>query len=349
MERLWQLCLSSRYRLPLFPTDVSQRRAVRCLARVTAGRLVLFGLVHEHGHPVVFCSDESLGLLKRSVRVSLRRVAAQPIEKVWAEPVRGRSHVLALLRYALQQPIRHGVLEHPALWSGSCFVDLVGARYLPELELRLAEALPGVRQSELYELVGLPPRRIAPAGDDLIRELGARRLLEAVAAALAVDPSLRGQSPRNVAARTLVVQVGRRIGFSWTEIQRVLPVSHAALFRLAAAPPPEAVMERAVRLRLGLEDQVQKAGSGTESRLVRSGPGALFVPDEQPRAVTASFETQESRLVRSSDGDRELRDPGVSPRPAIPRCRDPGVYEQPRGGDRELRDPGVSTRPLIRR
>jgi hypothetical protein len=287
MERLWQLRLSSRYRLPLFPTDVSQRLAVRRLARVTPGRLVLFGLVHEHGHPVVFSSDEAIGILKRSVRVSLRRVAAQPVEEVWAEPVNGRSHMRSLLRYVLAQPARHGVTEHPALWSGSCFVDLVGARYLPELSLRLAEALPGVRLSELYEMVGLPPRPIAPASDELLAGLGARRLVEAVAAALALEPALRGKSPRAVAARTLVVQVGRRLGFGWAEIQRALPISRAALFRLAAAPAPFSAMERAVRMRLGLEEQVR----------------------QYPVAV--------SRLAPPSEGDRELRDPWLSTRPPI--------------------------------
>jgi hypothetical protein len=272
MERLWQLRISSRYRLPLFPTDVSQRLAVRQLARAASGRLVLFGLVHEHGHPVVFCADEKIGLLKRSVRVSLRRVAAQPIEEVWAEPVNGRNHMRSLLRYVLEQPARHGLPDHPALWSGSCFLDLVGARHLPELSLRLAEALPGVQLSELHEMVGLPPRPVAAASDDAIRDLGAIRLFEAVGAALALAPPFNSLVPRKVAARRLVVQLGRRAGLTWAEIRRVLPVSHAALFRLASSPPASGALERAVRMRLGLEELVKQGTAAKTSRHPASAP-----------------------------------------------------------------------------
>jgi hypothetical protein len=266
MERLWQVRLSSRNRLPLFPTEVSQRRAVRRLAAVTRGRLVLFGLVYEHGHPIVFCSDERIGLLKRSIRIALRPVAAQPIEPVWAEPVGGRGHMRALLRYVLEQPSHHCLPDHPALWSGSCFLDLCGARSLPGLSLRIAEALPGLRLGELHEIVGLPRRPIEPATDEQILELGARRLVLATAAALALDPESRGLQA--VAARRLVVQIGRRVGISWAELRRVLSVSEATLFRSATSPFSDEELERAVRIRLALEELIR-----VESRPGSHPPG----------------------------------------------------------------------------
>jgi len=255
MERLVQFRLSSRNRLPLFPTDLSQRRAVRCLARIVGDRLVLFGLVHEHGHPVAFATDRETGMLKRSLRVALGRVARQPIEKVWAEPVNGRSHMRALLRYVLDQPRHHGLPDHPALWSGSCFLDLVGARRVSGLALRLEEALPGLRLAELHEMVGLSPRPILPAGDDLVRELGASRLVAATAAALALVPPLRGVGRETVAARRLAVKIGRGAGIGWADLRRVLPVSDATLFR-SGSGRSEDDLERAVRCRLALEERV---------------------------------------------------------------------------------------------
>lgn len=256
MECLWQLRLSSRNRLPLFPTEASQRRAVRRLAEIARGRLVLFGLVHEHGHPVVFCDDRRLGLLKRSIRIALGALASQPIEPIWGEAVNGRGHMRALLRYVLEQPKHHGLRDHPALWSGSCFLDLVGARKIDSLLLRVAEALPGLRLGELQQIVGLPSRPLVPVTDDQVRALGATRLAEAAAAALALDPSDMGRSADAAAARRVVVQLARRAGLSWPEIRRALPVSDATLFRLAVEPSPGEAFENATRIRLMLEETV---------------------------------------------------------------------------------------------
>jgi hypothetical protein len=33
--------------------------------------------------------------------------------------------------YLLKQPVKHGLDVHPALWTGSCFLDLIGARLIP--------------------------------------------------------------------------------------------------------------------------------------------------------------------------------------------------------------------------
>jgi hypothetical protein len=257
MERLWQLRLSSRNRLPLFPTEASQRRAVRRLAEVARGRLVLFGLVHEHGHPVVLCDDQQIGLLKRSIRVALGALASQPIEPIWSEAVNGRGHMRALLRYVLEQPTHHGLSDHPALWSGSCFLDLIGARKIDCLSLRVDEALPDLRLGELQRIVGLPPRPLSPATDDQVRVLGATRLTRAAAAAFALDPSDPRRRADAVAARRVVVLLARRAGLSWTEIRRALPVSDATLFRMAVDPSPGEAFENATRVRLALEEIVR--------------------------------------------------------------------------------------------
>jgi hypothetical protein len=254
MERLWQLRLSSRKRLPLLPTETAQRQAVHRLASVTEGRLVLFSLVFEHGHILTFSSEQRLGLVRRTIRQVLQPVCAQPIEPLWHEAVDGRGHMQSLLRYLIAQPEHHRLEAHPALWSGSCFPDLVGARWVPGLRLRLSEALPGFRLRDAHDLVGLPPRRIEPADDDQIRALGAARLVSATAAALAIDPLLAGRRPIIVLARRLVLQLGRRLGLPWGELARSVPVTRATLFRsvtdLLVAPR----LEQVVRTRLALEE-----------------------------------------------------------------------------------------------
>jgi hypothetical protein len=255
MERLWQLRLSSRKRLPLFPTEASQRAAVRALAAATQGHLVLFSLLYEHGHIVVFCSEGRVGLLGRSIRWMLGRCASQVIEPLWRELIEGRNHLRSFLRYVLTQIDHHRVPAHPALWTGSCLLDLVGARWLPRLRLRLAEALPDLHLDQVLSPLGLP--RLRPAGDELVRSLGTTRLREAACAALAVDSQLPGRSADVVTVRRLIVQVARKLGVPWPEVSRVLPVSEPTLFRLAGDPPVASHLERVVRTRLALEEAIQ--------------------------------------------------------------------------------------------
>jgi hypothetical protein len=258
MERLWQFRISSRTRLPLFPTEESQRKAVRALASIGIGRLVLFNLVVEHGHTVELCLDERVGLLRRTMRQVLEPIAAQSIEPVWCEPVGGRKHMRSLVRYTLTQVEHHRIPGHAALWSGSCFLDLAGARVLPGLKLALAEAIPDLRLSEVYTMVGLPPRQLQPVSDEELRALGAGRLAAATAAALALDLPFSTRRVEVVEARRLIVQVARRLDLPWGEIRRVLQIPERTLFRSATMPVNTPGLERAVRIRLALEETLRR-------------------------------------------------------------------------------------------
>jgi hypothetical protein len=86
----------------------------------------------------------------------LRPLAAAPVEPARVREVDTRAHLEWLVRYVLTQGPHHGVAGHPALASGSCFQDLVAARRVDGLRLRIAEALPRLRRRTLYEAVGLP-------------------------------------------------------------------------------------------------------------------------------------------------------------------------------------------------
>jgi hypothetical protein len=252
---LWHLVFSSSGRLPLFPTEEHQRRAVRCLARVAPEALLLFSMVTEHGHTVARAEEPRLGRLKRSARLSLGAVAAEPIGPVWHEPVKDSRHLRSLVRYHLTQAPHHEVPSHPALWSGSCFHDLARTRAVDGLELRIAEFLPTLRLREVYEMVGLPPQELEPVTDDELRRLGAARLVEATAAALAVGPGLSGNEPAVVQARCAVVHLGRQADIPRGELRWALNVSRRTLSRLALGPR-NSKHERAIRMRLSLEEVV---------------------------------------------------------------------------------------------
>jgi hypothetical protein len=260
---LWHVVFSSPRRLPLFPTEEQQRKAVRCLARIARGVLVLFGLVNEHGHTVVQSPKTRVGPFKRLVRLSLGAVAAEPIGPVWVEPVEDPKHLRSLVRYNLTQAPHHEVPSHPALWSGSCFHELARTRAVDGLELRIAETLPKLRLREVYEMVGLPPQELEPVTDDELRGLGAARLVEAAAAALALGPGLSGNKPAVVQARQTVIHLGRQAGIRCSELSWALDMTARSVCRLTHTSRDRKI-ELAVRMRLALEDAVvnlQRRGS----------------------------------------------------------------------------------------
>jgi hypothetical protein len=262
---LWHVVFSSPRRLPLFPTEKQQRKAVRRLVRIARGILVLFGLVNEHGHTVVQIPEARVGPFKRSVRLSLGAVAAEPIGPVWVEPVEDPKHLRSLVRYHLTQAPHHEVPSHPALWSGSCFHELARTRAVDGLELRIAETLPKLRLREVYEMVGLPPRELEPVTDDELRRLGAARLVDAAAAALAVAPELKGNEPPVVQVRHVVAQLGHQADIPRSELRWALDVSRTTLHRLVGGAR-NSKHERAVRMRLSLEEAVangNKRGAAT--------------------------------------------------------------------------------------
>lgn len=157
-----------------------------------------------------------------------------------------------LVRYLLTQPEKHGLDTHPALWTGSCFADIIGARTLPGLQLQLGNALPRFRARSAYEAVGLPATAIAPATNAEIRVLGASGLTAAAAAAVAVDALLRGNQPAVASARRVAVRLATKAGISAEEVAWALGVSTRAVRRLRGQAVEEAAAAT-VRRRVALE------------------------------------------------------------------------------------------------
>jgi len=255
---LSHLTIATDGRLPLLSGDAALCEAVCALARIAGGDLVLFCFADDHLHVVTLADAVRTGKLARAIVLALRPLAHTAVEPARTRRVESRSHMEWLVRYVLTQTMHHGLTAHPALFAGSCFQDLVHARWVHGMRLRIAEALPRYRRRGFYESVGLPAVEIGPADDDVLRAAGLGRIGAAAAAALAVPPDLAGNRPRTVLARRAVAHLGHAVGFDTGDLVRTLGVSPRSARRLDETPvPPDAL--RAIRVRLALEDAVTRA------------------------------------------------------------------------------------------
>ena len=253
---LWHLTFASDGRLPLFDGERPRRAAVQAIARVAdPDTVALYCLVDDHLHLVAGCPRPRAGQLARGWLRALRAASSTTVEPARIRPVETRSHLRWLLRYVLTQAPHHGLPEHPALWSGSCFQDLVGARHIDGFRLCAARVLPRLRLREVLGIVGLPPAPIEPATDDEVRAAGAARLASAGAAALCVDPELAGRPAPVVQARRAIVQLGARARIPTSELAWALRVSQRTAQRLASPAVPDDAL-RAIAVRLHLERRV---------------------------------------------------------------------------------------------
>jgi len=258
---VWQLVFSSSKRDALLPDEAQRRWAVRTLVAVTGPHLLLFSLVNEHKHTMVRHGDKGIKAFGGKVQRALNAVVEEPLGEPWIERVEGTKHKAYLLRYYLTQPSHHDVGLHDALWTGSCFLDLAGARIIDGLNLPIWDLLPGTPRNALWKHVGLPQHGIEPVTPEQIRVLGAVRLVAATSAALAADPQLKGKSRLALRARALAAQLGRDAGIPPREVRWALGVSEHVYYR-AFEQPEDVAGNLAVRRRLALEEAVVKASNG---------------------------------------------------------------------------------------
>ncbi len=254
----WHVNFSSEGRNPMFPEEALRRQVVRWIAATAPQELALFCFVDEHLHFVFFGDRERVWSRIRALSRGLRRLSVVPLGPAYIKRVEGRDHMRNLLDYLLGQPRKHGLPVHPALWTGNCFVDIIGARYLPGLRLRIRDALPRFRQRQAYCAVGLPVRRIQAPTAEQVRALGASRLVTAASAALAAPPSLAGRTAPEIEARRVVVGLGGEVGIPRREVAWALGITPRAARRLALRQAsPEAF--NAALLMLALEEAVHAA------------------------------------------------------------------------------------------
>lgn len=264
---LWHISIESDERLPMFPGEILILRALHALARVAGKVMLLFSIVDDHLHLVSAGDIEFTRRLRQSILQALTPIADVALGASWVGPVRGRKHLLRLVRYHVVQVVKHNVQRaHPALWSGSCFQDLAGARLLPGLELQTGENLPREQiKAFACQEVGLPGFSAPPIHVDVLRTLGIARIKAAAASALAADPDFAGRSKAVVLARRVTARLGMLAGISKREIGWALNLSRQGLCRLLQAKVPDALLN-AARSRLSIEEEVDLR----QRRMIRS-------------------------------------------------------------------------------
>lgn len=151
---IWHLRFSSDGRHPLFPDEERRRIALLVLVRHAGAWLIALGIVDDHLHVVVVCSRRRAGKLCRALVLGLRPIAGLGFESSFIKPVESRAHLLRLVSYCIEQPAKHGLAVPPMMWSGSCFADLVGARRIGGLTLRVADVLPRYRPADAWAAAG---------------------------------------------------------------------------------------------------------------------------------------------------------------------------------------------------
>lgn len=254
---IWHLTWATDGRHPIVPGEEGRRAVVRALGRCAGAQTVLFCLADDHLHLVLDCSRQRAGRLAQGLLVSLRALSGQCVEPARVRPVDTRSHLRSLVPYLLTQVQRHGLDEHPALYSGSCFPDLIGARVVEGLDIpaRVGQVLPRFRLRAAFESVGIPSLALRPASDDLVRATGAARIVAACSAALAAPPSLVGKAAIVTQTRRCAVQLGRDVALATEELAWALSITTRAVRRLREPGLPGPLL-RAARMRLALEDAV---------------------------------------------------------------------------------------------
>lgn len=239
------LTLAVRGRQALARTEAERRAVVRALGRVGGSSLLLFNVVDDHLHLVV--RDARPAVVGRSIRLALRGLRPELAWKpTHVEPVGNRAYLRSLVRYVFQQSSGLG-LEGDALWSGSSFQDLVGARVVPGIRPGgIFEELPRLRWGDVFGWVGVSARGIRPAGATNI-EAACR----AASAACCADPSLVGRTLAVQRALRVVVRLSDDADLSPAELRRGIGLTRSGISRLRSRPPEPRDLQ-AARIRLGL-------------------------------------------------------------------------------------------------
>jgi hypothetical protein len=201
----------------------------------------------------------------RDLRGVLERLREDlKLEDPHIEVLDTRAYLRSTLDYVLRQAAQHGLVDvHPALWTGSCFPDLIGLRRLPGFDPdAIRRELQRLQLRELFPVVGLPVVPIGLASDDDVRRPGVARLAELTTASLGVGPNLIGRDARTVRARRVVARLATRLGMRLSDLAPYLGVGVRALQLLASKGPDDPLAERAIRGRLTLENRISGRAAG---------------------------------------------------------------------------------------
>lgn len=118
--------------------------------------MLLFCVMPDHVHLVLLCNRDRAGRIAQAANLALARIAGPGMQPAHIRAVEDASHPASLLPYVLRQLGHHGLPGHAALWDGSVFQDLIGARLLGGFRANLVRAQPTFRLRDALAAVGLP-------------------------------------------------------------------------------------------------------------------------------------------------------------------------------------------------
>jgi hypothetical protein len=248
---------SASGKLPPFNTERRVLLAVRNLLRLGGDAVALFCVVPSHVH--VLLDAEQPGLVAGSLLRSFRAAGAESFTPAHCTPVENKGHLLWLARdYLVTQPERHDLPGHPALWPGSCFLDLVGARRVPGFTLALLRILPSYKVRTAHDALHLPHEPLRPCSLPALRDAGPHRIMAAAGAAVALPMPL-GRGRLETQARQTAAALCDQAEFSTRSIAQALGVQVASARRLVRKGAPPRLCQ-AVRKRIQLENWVIASG-----------------------------------------------------------------------------------------
>jgi len=269
---IWHVTMAVEARHPWFADENALLGAVRALVRAAGGCALMFCGVDEHVHLVPMCDRERAGRVAQATAPAVRPFIGEgSMEPARIRPVIGNRHLDNLVAYVVRQPSKHGMGGHPALWSGSCLLDLFGARVIDGFDpARIAAAYPRYRVTRVLDAVGLACASLPPLGLDAVHGLGLARLVEAAAAAHAV-PNLSGRAALVNSARAAAARLGLDAGFRSTDVAEALGVHRSQVGRLARRARVD--LASAVRVRLAVEEAIRSTASNGHVVPPQSSPG----------------------------------------------------------------------------
>jgi REP element-mobilizing transposase RayT len=288
---IWHIVIVAVGRRAFYPSEAALLAGLTAIVRCTAGRLLLFCIVDDHIHVVV--ETDHPGDLESALGRSLAATTPVGLESAHRTPVEDAAHLRRLVPYLLIQPEKHGMRVHPALWPGSCFLDLVGVRRLPGLELRLESHLQRFDPADAFRVLQLPTAPLTVPTRMHLRRLGASRIVRAAAAAPGVALPL-GRDPAASAARRAAAAVATAAGIAPLELAFALGVHVRSAQRLMRHEPDRDLC-RAPCLYLALEELVaarrteprrQATISGVRCRIRTELGGWSSIPEVECRIRT---------------------------------------------------------------
>ena len=244
----WHFTCSSMDGGTIYSSESALREAVRALARFAPRELFAFNLTPGHDHLGFDARRRDAGRCASAYHRWLLPRSEARLDRSFPTAIRNRQHLRSAARYIVTQAARELFdVEHPALWSGSCFLDLVGARHLPGFSLADSH---GVDPSSFMQPIGLPGPRLPELTADEVRDLGGARVAAAAAAAAAADPALRGKSVSTMRARRAAIDLALNVGTRVGEIAAALGIHRSNVHSLRGQSDPDLVLATQRRLEL---------------------------------------------------------------------------------------------------